>query len=225
MRTLLGGIAVAALALSLAASSATAQDFLGNPNYANTNGPGVALKGFYGRGVNDEADKSNFFGGSVGVNLPVFGFWAGVGSWKPENVDGVAVFGGGVSLQVPMPPMSPVMVGLEAGASFLDEDGAKTLKVPIGAMLGINVPSPAVDVVPWVKPRVEIQRFSNGTSSTEVGFGASGGISVTLPTGFGFHAAVDWMTIDYGLGAEKPIYVGAGVHYNISVPSLGVPGV
>jgi hypothetical protein len=221
----LGGIAVVALALSFAASSATAQDFHGNPNYANTNGPGVVLKGFYGRGVNDEAFKSNFFGGSIGVNLPVFGFWAGVGSVKPEDFDSEVVFGGGVSLQVPMPPMSPVMVGIEGGASFLDEDGDKTLIVPIGAVLGINVPSPAVDVVPWVKPRVEIQRLSNGTSTTEVGFGASGGISITLPTGLGFHAAVDWHTIDYGAGAFKPIYVGAGVHYNISVPSLGVPGV
>ncbi len=225
MKKLLGGIAVVALALSFAAGSATAQNLFGNPNYANTNGPGVVLKGFYGRGTNVDADKSNFFGGSIGVNLPAFGFWAGAGSVKPEDFDGEVVFGGGVSVQVPMPPMSPVMVGLEGGASFLDQDGDKALIIPLGAVLGINVPSPAVDVVPWVKPRIEIQRFSNGESNTEVGFGASGGISITLPTGLGFHAAVDWMTIDYGLGAVKPIYVGAGVHYNISVPSLGVPGI
>ncbi|MDH5551650.1 MAG: hypothetical protein OEZ42_17340, partial [Gemmatimonadota bacterium] len=59
-----------------------------------------------------------------------------------------------------------------------------------------------------------------GVSDSEVGFGASGGIMVTAPMGIGAHATLDWYTI--GTPKVKPMHVSAGLHYKITVPSLGM---
>ncbi len=219
MKRFMGGIAAVALALGFTASTAAAQ-LPGNPTYAIMAGPGVTLAGEYGRGLNDESFKTDYFGGRIAIGLPMVSFWGGAGAVK--NGESEVTFGGGVAINVIKGPLVPVAVSLQAGVGYLSEDGENLLIVPIGAVLAINVPNSPVDVRPWVMPRVEIQRTSNGVSQTEVGFGVSGGLNVTLPGGLGFHAALDWMTIDYGSGSVKPLLAGGGIHYRISVPSLGV---
>lgn len=222
MNRFIGGIAVVAMFASMMASSANAQ-IHGNPVYGITPGVGVTINGDFGRGVNDDAYKTNYFGGRVIVGTPAASFWAGGGILK--NGDSEVSFGGGAAVHVLKGPAVPVSVSIQAGVGviseeFLDETYT-TMNIPVGPVFTFDVPSPAADVSPWVSPRVHIMRTSGGgESDSEIGFGASGGINVTLPTGLGFHAALDIMTI--GDPSMKPFYAGGGVHYTIAVPSLGV---
>jgi hypothetical protein len=225
MRKLFGGIACVVLALALAAGPATAQ-MHGNPTYPAIYGTGFTLLADYGRGVNDEAYKSNYFGGRAALGLPVVSLWAGAGSVKPEGegAESDIVFGGGAALNIVQGPLVPVLVALSAGVGYLSEEGfGNTITVPAGVVLAINVPSPTVDVKPWIMPRVELMSMSFESdlldSQSEVGFGVSGGLVVTLPTGFGFHVTGDFRSIN----DSEPVYLGGGVHYKIPIPSLGPP--
>ena len=229
MKRTLGRVASAALTLSLAAAPAAAQ-MVGNPVYFSPKGGiGFTISGDYGRGLNDESGKSNYFGGRATLGLPMVSIMAGAGSVKPEAGESDITFGGAIAVNVlKVGPVTPVALSLQAGVGYQKIDvGAisfTTLNVPIGVGITVDVPTPAVGVEPWVAPRINIVRVSAlGASSTETGFGASGGLNITLPTGLGFHVAFDWMTI--GDPSVKPLTVGAGIHYTISIPSLGVPGV
>jgi hypothetical protein len=64
MKRFVGGIAVLALALGLTASVASAQ-MHGLPVYGAVGGVGVTIMGDYGRGLNDESGKTNYFGGRI----------------------------------------------------------------------------------------------------------------------------------------------------------------
>ncbi len=217
MKRFVAGFALLALAVALNARPAEAQ-LAGDVVWGVPGGVGVTVAGNFSRGLNDESGKTNFFGGRAVLGLPMFSVWAGGGA--VQNGDTEVTFGGGAAVSVIKGPMLPVGVSLQAGLGYFSVAGFTTLTVPAGPVVTINVPSPAVDVTPWVHPRVHIQRVSNGTSDTDFGFGASAGVNVTLPMGFGGQVAVDWMTI--GDPSVKPLMVGIGAHYKISVPSLGV---
>lgn len=231
MKKLVISLAFGVLALSLMISPARAQ-FYGNPTYAVVYGTGFTILGDYGRGLNDESGKTNYFGGRAALGLPILSLWAGGGVYKPEGdgAESQATFGGGATLNLLKGPMVPVTVGVQAGAAVESESGyGTTINVPAGVVVAINVPSPTVDVKPWIMPRVELERFSPdgvGESSSDVGFGVSGGLDVTLPTGFGFHLAGDWRSIKFGEGTAeytwKPFLLGAGIHYKVAIPSLGM---
>ncbi|NIM52431.1 MAG: hypothetical protein GTN62_14075 [Gemmatimonadales bacterium] len=218
MKRFLGGIALVALAVCSIPDTGSAQMSF-SPVWGLPGGVGVTINGDYGRGLNDESGKENYIGGRVVVGLPMVSIFAG-GGMVTLDPDSKISFGGGAAVNVIKAPMLPVAVAVQGGVGYIDAAGVKTLNFPIGPVVSINVPSPAVDVKPWIMPRVHIQRVSNGTSDTEVGFGASAGLNVTLPMGVGGHVALDWMTI--GDPSVKPFLVGIGAHYTISVPSLGV---
>jgi hypothetical protein len=234
MKKLIGGIACIALALSLVAGPAAAQ-LHGNPTYAITSGTGFTILADYGRGLNDDSFKPNYFGGRVALGLPMVSFWAGAGSTKADDVldpggQAEIAFAGGAAVNIVKGPLVPVFVALQANAGVLSEEGwGSTVYVPVGLVIAINIPAPTVDVKPWVMPRAELQRFSPdmGDSQSELGFGFSAGLDVTLPNGLGFHIAGDWLTIDdptgIATGKVKPGLVGGGIHYKIAIPSLGVP--
>jgi hypothetical protein len=125
------------------------------------------------------------------------------------------------------------MVTLEAGVGYLKEstgvegEDDKSIHVPIGARIGINVPSAGIGIKPWVTPRAHIVNWSEGGvegSETKVGFGVNAGLAVQLLMGLGIEASVDWMSIKLveGFDAWKPLTLGVAAFYRISVPSLGV---
>lgn len=232
MTRILGRTAGLALALGLVAGPAAAQ-MLGNPVYFSPKGgTGLTISGDYGRGVNDESGKTDYFGGRATLGLPMVSISAGAGSVSAEGADSEIGFGGALAVNILKAPLLPVAVNLQGGVGYLKEGDpttleATTLNVPVGVGIAINVPSPAVSVEPWAAPRVNIQRVevTSGTGSasdTEVGFGASAGVNVGLPMGLGFHVAADWMTV--GDPAVKPLYIGVGAHYKFTIPGLGVVG-
>lgn len=219
-------LSAAALALGLAAGTASAQ-VSGIPvNYAPA-ATGVTVHAEYGRGLNDESGKINSIGGGVTLGLPMFQVGAalsyfGLKDTEPQEIS----FGGHAAYKLPLPPTTPVTLSVVAGLGYTSFDaGGNTLLVPAGVTLGIKVPSTSVDVMPWVSPQFRLTRVSNGTSESESSFGASGGVSIGLPVGVGFDLMLDWNRIpENAFGSTAPsanqISFGIGAHYLIQVPSL-----
>ena len=202
--------------LGLLATPAFAQMF-GNPVYFNqSGGTGVTIAADYGRGLNNASTKANYFGGRATLGLPMFAITVGGGSAKPSGGTSMTTFGADAAVTVVQGPMVPVNVSLQAGVGSYKVLGTRVYNVPVGAAITFKVKSPGASVVPWVAPRLNIVH-SPGTTETK--FGASGGLNVGMPSGLGFHVALDYVNISGG----SPFMLGAGVHYAIKVPSL-VPG-
>lgn len=205
-------------ALGLLASPALAQ-MIGNPVYFSPKqGVGLTIAGDYGRGLNDASGKGNYFGGRATLGLPMFAITVGGGSAKASGATtSVTSFGGDVGVTVVKGPAVPVTVSLQAGAAYSSVSGTKTIHVPAGVALAFNVKSPGASIEPWVAPRVDFVRVSAGSiSASDTKIGASGGVNVGIPSGLGFHVAVDYVNVSGG----SPFMVGAGVHYTIKIPSL-----
>jgi opacity protein-like surface antigen len=218
MKKMFGVVALAAVI----AAPASAQ-LIGNAVYPAFPGTGVRLAGDVAFGLNDDAKvggESAMYGGArVGLGLPILSAWAGLGTY-PMGVDGVdseLSFGGGVALNLLSAPMMPVKLSLQAGGGYQSVEGTKTINVPVGALLVINVPSPGIGIEPWVYAR---GHWRNSDSNSDFGYGVSGGLNLTLPIGFGIHVVGDWMSI--GDPKVKPLLLSVGLDYKISVPSLGM---
>jgi hypothetical protein len=208
--------------LALAASPALAQTF-GNPVYFSPKqGVGLTIAGDYGRGLNNASGKTNYFGGRATLGLPSVAITGVVGSAKASGGSAVTSFGGDVAVTVLKGPMVPVSLSLQAGLGYNSTGGVKTMHVPAGAAIAFNPKTPGASVEPWVAARLDYTRVSvAGVSGNTSKLGASGGVNVGLPSGVGFHVAVDYVNKANTIGS--PILVGAGVHYTIKIPSLGVP--
>lgn len=230
MRKTVCVMAVAAVMAALSTAPAVAQ-LHDNVTFPAMPGVGVTIAGDVALGLNDDAkvtgtagaESPMYVGGRITLGLPMFSVWAGAGAAPlgVEGVDSEITFGGGAGYHVLSAPLLPVKVSVQAGVGYLSETDASLLNVPVGVLVVINVPSPAIGIEPWLMPRVQWSRESfMGVSDSEIGFGASGGINVTLPMGFGVHAALDWLTI--GDPSISPLHAAAGLHYKVSVPSLGM---
>ncbi|MCH7875631.1 MAG: hypothetical protein IH965_10085 [Gemmatimonadetes bacterium] len=223
--------AVAALALGLVAGTAAAQ-FTNQPVYFSpAGGVGLTIAGNVGLGVNDDAkpvlgETPLAYGGQATLGLPSFAITAGFAIFDPGGAgsETESNFVGNVAFKLPLPPTAPVSVSLQAGVGYISPTGFSQVSIPIGVGIALNVATPGVSVEPWVAPRVHIVSTSfdiaGVDSQTDVGFGVSGGLNLTLPVGFGGHVAVDWMTI--GDPSVKPLLIGGGLHYRIAIPSLGM---
>jgi hypothetical protein len=231
MKRIVGSIAVIALAMGLAAESASAQ-LAGNPVYAINPGVGITLAGDFGRGINDESGKTQFIGGRVILGVPMLSFWVGGGVWDPRTTlgDKETALGGGAAINLIKAPLLPVALTLQAGGSTLScGDDCSDIHLVAGPALRINVPTPGIGIEPWIMPRVHFSRLSfGGESATQTGFGASGGININLPMGLGFHAALDFASLPeveglLAIPEATPLTGGIGIHYKIAVPSLGMP--
>jgi hypothetical protein len=235
MKRFIGGIAVVALAMGLVAEAASAQ-LAGNPVYAINPGVGITLNGDFGKGINDESGKGTFMGGRVVLGVPMVSFWVGAGQYDwnssdPAVDDKEIALGGGAAINLIKAPLLPVALSLQVGGATLGcGDDCSDLHVVAGPALRINVPTPGIGVEPWIMPRVHMSRMSfGGESVTQTGFGASGGVNISLPMGLGFHAVVDFAKIPAKTSGllqvpkSSPMTAGFGLHYKIAVPSLGLP--
>ena len=239
MKRYLGRTAAMALAFAVTASSSVAQ-LVGNPVYAPVGAGGLTLAADLGRGMNDASGETTFFGGRAEVGLPLIRIGAGVGIYDPNvaGADKEVTWAGNAALQVFGGPLVPVSISLQAGVGYLKTSGTggvgsdeTTLNVPVGLALAVNIPTPGFSIDLWVAPRLQITRTSNGTSDTDVNFAASAGVNLGLPIGLGVHVALDYLVVSAPPASPlsssdfSPVRFGVGVHYTISIPGLGVPGV
>ena len=216
MKRLLWTITGLGVGLTLWTHSAAAQVF-GSPFYAvPTGSPGVTVSGRYGRGLNDESGEFNYLGLRIDVSGQDVSFWANGGPvWDGGDTD--FTLGGGFAVNLPLAPAAPVHLTIQGGVGWLEDGGITLLNIPIGVALIGNLPSSsAVDVTPWVMPRLHILRASGfGTSNSETGIGISAGVGFTFPSGFGLDAALDWQDVE----GFNPIHFGIGFRYKPPLPS------
>lgn len=211
MRMLFGRITLAVVGLGIIATPAMAQ-LAGQPVYAIPGGTGLSVNADLG--VSIDPSGFNTLAARATLGLPMVSLTAGI---EPDILDAgenQIMVGGAVTL-LPLPTTS---LRLQANVGYgLDSE---TLAVPIGVVVDVKPPTPALSVNPWVFPQFRIVRVSFlGTTETSTGVGVSAGVNLGLPGGLGGHVA-----LDYDADAEA-ITAGIGVHYNISVPGLGmVPG-
>jgi hypothetical protein len=226
---------LAALAIVLFANSAIAQ-LPSVPVYTGPAGyQGLMISGDWGMGMNDDAkypggDSPMTFGGAIGYGAKMFNINGLVGYVDPK-VTGVAKpisFGGNVGVTVLHKADQPLAINVFGGAAFTSfsaEGGGgieKTINVPFGVGVGFTPASSGnMKFTIWGAPRGDWVQTTpeGGTSDSQFGFGASGGVTLNFAQGFGVHAAIDWSTfsIDQGGGTSvtvSPMVVGAGVHYN-----------
>lgn len=249
MNPRLGPVAVAVVLLGLGVRPAAAQ-LQAMPVYFNPKGgTGLTISGDFGRAVSTRtgtmtaAQKPYAFGGSVRLGLPMVSVGVGAASYDPNvtTQNNEVQYAGTAALKVFGSPLIPVAVSLQVGAGYLRAGSGtfatKTVNVPIGLGVALNVPTPGASLEPWLAGRVHLISVSTGTvaggsiSGTQVGYGASGGLSVGLPMGLGFHVALDWAR--FGARPTSPITdqrlekqsltVGVGAHFSLKIPGLGVP--
>lgn len=234
-RSILLTVACGVVALTIGTSSLSAQ-LVNLPVYYSPNqGPGLAINADYARGFEDNQDV-NFFGGRAVLGLGVANVMAGAGilSFGGDgvvDVDNEMTLGGAVSLNLFQGPLVPVAVGLQTGLGYTKFGEGVTaitqIDVPIGVGLSLSVPSPGVSVEPWAAPRLHYRSISPdvGDGASELGYGVSAGLNITLPGGFGGHVAADYLKIDTPVAGVSlnEFTLGVGLHYRIGVPGI-VPG-
>jgi hypothetical protein len=207
---------ISVLTIGLAVVAAVpAQAQLANfPVYAQPTGaPATYLGATYGRGMNDASGKVDSYGAfvgrtGIGNRASIF---AGLGMLDLDP-DSEWTFGGGVAVDV-LPAGGAAQVALQAGVGYFSPvEDFSILHFPIGVALKGMIEGPTADVMPWVMPRLSINRSSFGDlSDTSTDFGVSGGVALTLPSGLGFHTAIDLLATD----PDNVWLIGVGVHYAI----------
>lgn len=223
MTQLLRGAAAVAL-LALAAAPAAAQ-VPGLAVHAPGVPAGLVLAGHVGF-PNDAAGGGRAYGVSAGVGAGVIGGTAMIAMSDPEgNADGDVSVGANVAFRVLGGPLVPVSASLLAGVGYakpesglLPGDDVTLLHVPVAVSVALVLPSPAFSVRPWVAPRIDVLRVTpdGADGETLTDFGLSAGIELSTISGFGIHAAYDWVARD----GDKPGVFDIGIQYAIRVPGL-----
>lgn len=204
MKRTLGLVAVAALAASVIASPAMAQlvnfPVHASPNARFAEGNSVGIYGGYGRGLNDDSGKLDSFGGAAVVGFNRFAIKAGAASVKDGGGPGDSkiTFGGQVEVGIFKPAESPIAISGFAGYGLMSD--VIKMRVPFGLAIGVAPPmSGGTTVEIWGAARGELSQLDELVlpgSSSQFGFGASGGVSVSLEMGVSLGVAIDWLSID-----------------------------
>lgn len=165
------------------------------------------VAGSYARGLNDASGELNAFGAAYGRTGESASFQLGFGVLSGEG-DSEATLGGAVG--IPLSQGESFDVAVQGGLGWFSSGDFTFIRVPIGVSFsGGSTTESGAAVVPWAMPRLNIARISfSGESDTETDLGISGGVNMTFPSGFGFHAALDIL-----LAGEDPLHLGFGVQY------------
>ena len=222
MQLLRGATAVALLAL---VALPVAAQVPGLAVHAPGVPAGLVLAGHVGF-PNDDAGSGRAYGVSGGVGTGVFGGTAIVAISDPEGEgDGTVSVGANLGLRVFGGPLVPVSASLLAGIGYskpktgiLPGDDVGLLHVPVAVSIALVLPSPAFSIRPWLAPRLDVLHMSpdGADSETLTDFGVSAGIEVSTISGFGIHAAYDWVSREGG----KPAVFDIGLQYAVRVPGL-----
>jgi len=181
---------------------------------------GIGIAGEVGF-PNSDFGKGKAFGASGQIGLGPIGFTASVASYDPKGAgDKITSLGATANFKVFGGPLIPFSVTLQGGAGYWDEDEVggkvKYWHFPVGLGLGLNIPNPVLAIRPWIAPRLDVLRESNGSSETSTDFGISGGVDLNLLSGLGFRASYDWVSHE----GQHPAVFAVGAHYVFKVPGL-----
>ncbi|HLQ23933.1 MAG TPA: hypothetical protein VK132_12045 [Gemmatimonadales bacterium] len=231
-----------ATALSVVAHPAVAQLQNLPVYFSPKGGTGLTISADYGQATSTKIDgipllnKPTALGGRVSLGLPIVTVGIGAAVYDPKvtTIANSAQYMGSAAFKVFGGPLIPIAVSLQAGVGYLSQGSgvfaSKTVNVPLGVGVAVNVPTPGASIEPWAAARVHINSVTAGTASnTQTGYGLSGGVNLGLPIGVGLHAAVDWSSFPaktsgtLNLLKRETVVLGVGLHYSIKLP--GLPGV
>ena len=195
----------------------------GIPVYNSGVASGIALYGDVGF-PDSSAGKGTAFALTGRAGFGAFGATAILSSFNPDGPASSDVsVGAALNYKVFGGPLVPLSVTLQGGIGYAKPDlgllpGDETeLRFPVGLGFALTIPNPSLAIRPWIAPRVDIIKVSNGgVSNTETNFGLGGGLELNLLNGFGLHAAYDRVFVDGG----DPSVFGLGAHYAFRVPGL-----
>jgi hypothetical protein len=136
---------------------------------------------------------------------------------RAGGAGGLASYGGTLGLKLLGSPLTPLLLTLQAGYAHWTDAGTGTSHVPVGLGIALALPIPGIGIRPWLAPRADLTTAAGGSgSATATRFGISGGVDVTLLSGFGLRAAYDRISLE----GQDPTTFAIGAHYLIKVPGL-----
>ena len=180
-------------------------------------GTGVTINGDLGI-PNTNGGKGTAFGARASLGLANISLTAGVSSWKPSGFSkSLTSVGGTAQFKVIGGSLIPVALNIQLGAgttSSVDTGLATIPKVTTllgGAGISVNVPTPGINIEPYLSISNRWDKPSGGSTESNVGWvlGANVGLGM-----LGLHVAYDSQKLG---GATRGI-IGIGAHVALKAP-------
>ena len=209
---------IAALITLAATPLPAVAQWAGMPVWNNPKGgTGVTINGDLGF-PNSNGGKGTAFGARASVGLANISLTAGVSSWKPSGFSkSLTSVGGTAQFKVIGGSLIPVALNIQLGAgttSSVDTGLATIPKVTTllgGAGISVNVPTPGINIEPYLSISNRWDKPSGGSTESNVGWvlGANVGLGM-----LGLHVAYDSQKLG---GATRGI-IGIGAHVALKAP-------
>lgn len=211
---------IALLGTVLAASPPpVAAQWQGMPVWNNPKGgTGITINGDVGF-PNTDARKGTAFGARATLGFTALAVTAGVSSWKPDGFSSSSTSWAGVAqFRVIGGSLMPVALNIQVGAGSGKTivSGAdtlpKTTNVFAGAGVSVNLPTPGLNIEPYLSVSNRWHDPSDGSTESNIGWviGANVGFGM-----WGVHVAYD--SESYGGGTTHGIW-GIGAHFALNAP-------
>jgi hypothetical protein len=206
-------VTVLALA-ALVATPAVAQ-WAGMPAWNNPKGgTGVTINGDVGI-PNSDAGKGTAFGARATLGLANISFTAGVASWKPDGAgESTTSLGGVAQFRAIGGSLIPIALNIQlgAGAAGAFDSLPKATNILAGAGLSVNVPTPGINIEPYVSISNRWHKPSGGSTESNIGWvlGANVGLGM-----LGLHLAYDSEKFNDGTTHGT---IGIGAHIALKAP-------
>ncbi len=199
---------------ALLVSPATAQWF-GMPVWNSPKGgTGITISGDLAK-PDSNYGKGTAFGARGSLGLGNLQLTLGLASDKPSGATtSLTSVGGQVAFRVIGGSLIPIAVNLQGGAGKVSCSGCTGNITLAGAAVGIsvNLPTPGLNIEPYVSPGLRYSKATGGTSSSN--FGVALGVNVGMGM-LGFHAAWDYQKVTGGGHAST---IGIGAHISLKAP-------
>jgi hypothetical protein len=204
-------------AVAFAVSPLAAQ-WQGMPVWNNPKGgTGVTVNADLGV-PNGDVGKGTAFGARATLGLANISLTAGVASWKPKGADESSTSVGGVAqFKVIGGSLIPVALNLQFGGGTASAiTGAVALPkfthILAGAGLSVSVPTPGINIEPYLSVSNRWHKPSDGSTESNIGWvlGANVGLGM-----LGLHVAYD--SESYGSGTTFGV-IGIGAHFALKAP-------
>jgi hypothetical protein len=210
---------IAALIVFAATPLPAVAQWAGMPVWNNPKGgTGVTIDGDLGF-PNSNGGKGTAFGARATLGLANISLTAGVSSWKPSgSSNSLTSVGGTAQFKVIGGSLIPVALNFQLGAGTTSsvDTGTVTLVPKVttllaGAGVSVNVPTPGINIEPYLSISNRWNKPSGGSTQSSVGWviGANVGFGM-----LGLHFAYD----SQKLGGVTRGVIGIGAHVALKAP-------
>ena len=202
------------LGLSALFAAPAAAQWLGMPVWNDPKGgTGITINGDFAK-PDSSYGKGTAFGARGSLGLGNLTITAGLASYKPSGApSSLTSIGGNVGFRVIGGSLIPIAVNLQGGAGRTSCSGCNSITTLTAAVgIGLNLPTPGLNIEPYVSPGIRYAKVSGGASESD--FGVALGVNVGLGM-LGFHAAWDYQKQKGGGHAST---IGVGAHISLKAP-------